>query len=375
MSKMDQEQRIAYLQKNDWSTAPVPKEYRRSDYGVVVTLVGQIIALSGIYIGAGMVGGLTLTQAFIATLLGSCILAVLGGFLSWVGTKTGVGLSMLLRESFGTIGSYIVSVMLLLVAVGFFGYQATFFGATMKLIIRGGDSVKIKNIIPVTGPVITPEMIEYIRKYLSPDTELSTSQIKEGTPSIECEYDEAMAGPDVLRLCKEAEEEGCDGIFINCFGDPAVKAARELVDIPVFGGFEPAMHLVLGLADKIAIVSVMKNVLPMIEGEVARAHLNGRVCCVRSIDIPVEELQQHDRLVKALIEESIDAITADGAQAVALGCTAMVDVAEDVQAGLLEKGYDIPVIEAAQAAVMLLELSAKMGLKQSRITYMRPPQR
>ena len=90
MSKMDQEQRIAYLQKNDWSTAPVPKEYRRSDYGVVVTLVGQIIALSGIYIGAGMVGGLTLTQAFIATLLGSCILAVLGGFLSWVGTKTGL---------------------------------------------------------------------------------------------------------------------------------------------------------------------------------------------------------------------------------------------------------------------------------------------
>lgn len=54
--------------------------------------------------------------------------------------------------------------------------------------------MKIKNIIPVTGPVITPEMIKYIRKYLSPDTELSTSQIKVGTPSIECEYDEAMAG-------------------------------------------------------------------------------------------------------------------------------------------------------------------------------------
>ena len=151
--------------------------------------------------------------------------------------------------------------------------------------------MKIKNIIPVTGPVITPEMIKYIRKYLSPDTELSTSQIKVDTPSIECEYDEAMAGPDVLRLCKEAEAEGCDGIFINCFGDPAVKAARELVNIPVLGGFEPAMHLALGLADKIAIISVMKNVLPMIEGEVAKSHFDGRVCCVRSIDIPVEELQ------------------------------------------------------------------------------------
>lgn len=236
-------------------------------------------------------------------------------------------------------------------------------------------SLVIKNIIPVTGDVITPEMIAYIAKYLSPDTELRTAQIKVGPPSIECEFDEAMAAPDVLRLCKEAEAEGCDGIFINCYGDPAVKAAREYVDIPVFGGFEPSLHLALGLADKVAVITVMDNVLPMIEGNVAKSHFDGRVCCVRSIDIPVEDLQQHDKLVAALIEETVEAIRTDGAQAVSLGCTAMVDVTEDVQKGLLERGYDIPVIEAAQAAVMLLELSAKMGLRQSRITYMRPPER
>ena len=233
----------------------------------------------------------------------------------------------------------------------------------------------IKNIVPVVGDIITPEMVEYTRKYLQPDTELRTVQIKVGPPSIECEYDEAVAAPDVLRLCKEAEEEGCDGIFINCYGDPAVKAAREYVDIPVFGGFEPSLHLALGLADKVAVISVMDNVLPMIEGNIAKAHLDGRVCCVRSIDIPVEDLQQHDKLVAALIRETLEAIREDGAQAVSLGCTAMVDVAEDVQRGLLELGYDIPVIEAAQAAVMLLELEARMGLRQSRITYMRPPER
>ena len=236
-------------------------------------------------------------------------------------------------------------------------------------------SLVIKNIVPVTGDVITPEMVEYIRKYLHPDTELRSTQIKVGPPSIECEFDEAISAPDVLRLCKEAEEEGCHGIFINCFGDPAVRAAREYVNIPVFGGFEPAMHLAMGLADNIAIITVMDNVLPLIEGNVAKAHFNGRVCCVRSIDIPVEDLKDHTKVVAALIAETLDAIKADGAQAVALGCTAMVDVAEDVKAGLLEAGYDIPVIEAAQAAVMLLELSAKMQLKQSRITYMEPPVR
>ena len=151
---MNNEERIAKLVQNDWSTAPVPKEYRRSDYGVVATLVGQIIALSGIYIGASMVGGMTLSEAFLATLCGSAILAVLGGFLSWVGTKTGVGLSMLLRESFGTIGSYIISVMLLFVAVGFFGYQATFFGDTIHAMFPNAGWITSSTVAGVWGGLL-----------------------------------------------------------------------------------------------------------------------------------------------------------------------------------------------------------------------------
>ena len=236
-------------------------------------------------------------------------------------------------------------------------------------------ALKIKNIIPVTGDIITPEMLDYIRKYLSPDTELSTSQIKVGTPSIECAYDEVLCSPDILRLCKEAEEEGCDAIFINCYGDPAVRAAREYVNIPVFGGFEPSMFLCMGLADKIAIVTMMKNVIPLAESNVAKEHFDGRICCVRAIGIPVEELSQHDRVVDALVRESLEAIRVDGGQAISLGCTAMVGVAEDVRDALKKNGYEIPVIEAAQAAVMLLEVEARMHLLQSRITYMRPPEK
>ena len=65
----------------------------------------------------------------------------------------------------------------------------------------------------------------------------------------------------------------------------------------------------------------------------------------------------------------------DGAEAIVLGCTAMVDVTETVQARLHEAGYQIPVLEAAQSAVMLLELTVKMGLHHSRITYMPVPKK
>ncbi len=236
--------------------------------------------------------------------------------------------------------------------------------------------MKLLDIIPVTAPgIITREMEAYITRYLSRDTVMDTVQITQGTLSIECEYDEALCAPDIIARCIAAQEAGYAGVFINCFGDPGVRAARECVDIPVFGGFEPVMHLALGLADRIGIVSVLPNVLPMIRGAVARSHLEGRVVCVRSVDIPVLDLSSHEKLCAALFEESVKAIREDGAEAIVLGCTAMVDVTETVQARLHAAGYLIPVLEAAQSAVMLLELTAKMGLRHSRITYMPPPQK
>lgn len=235
--------------------------------------------------------------------------------------------------------------------------------------------IKIKNVIPVTSDVMTPEMIAYISKYLGPDTVLDSEKLTAGPPSVENEYDEALSAPGVVELCIKAEKEGCDAVFVNCFSEPGVKAARECVRIPVFGGFEPAAHLALGLADKISIITVVPNVVPLMEGNLAKAHLEGRFVSIRNIDIPVKDLQDHEKVCQALLEESLRAIQGDGAQAIVLGCTGFVDVAERIKHDLLAAGYDIPVLEAGQSAVMLCELCAKMGLRQSRLTYMDPPER
>jgi len=236
--------------------------------------------------------------------------------------------------------------------------------------------MKLLDIVPVTAPgLITPEMEAYINKYLSKDTVMDIEQITQGTLSIECEYDEAMCAPDIIARCIAAEKAGYQGVFINCFGDPGVRAARECVSIPVFGGFEPVMLLALGMADRVGIVTVLPNVLPMIRGEIAKTHLGERVVCVRSVNIPVLDLSDHGKLCNALYEESVRAIREDGAEAIVLGCTAIVDAKETVEARLHEAGYQVPVLEAAQSAVMLLELAAKMGLRQSRITYMPVPEK
>jgi len=233
--------------------------------------------------------------------------------------------------------------------------------------------MKILNLIPVIDTGFwTSDMDDYIKKFLLPDTELVNGYLTGGPSSIEGEYDEVLAGPGVVFKCIQAEKDGFDAIFVNCFGDPAVHAAREAVKIPVFGGFEPAVMYALGIADKIGIVTVLPQVVPLIRGNIAKAGLGDRLVSLRYVNIPVLGLHDLDDLVAGLVKESIKAIEEDGAEMILLGCTAMVGVKEQVEESLAEKGYDIILIELAQAALVMLETFVRMGLTQSARTYMPP---
>jgi len=233
--------------------------------------------------------------------------------------------------------------------------------------------MKILNIVPIISDIWTAEHDAYCRKYLLPDTQVETRRLEHGPASIECEYDEVLAMPEILSLCKAAERDGFDAVFINCFGDPGVRAARECVRIPVFGGFEPGIFYSLGIADRIGIVTVLPEVVSMLRGLIAREGLGERVVSIRYVNIPVLDLGGLDKLVIALVEESKKAITEDGAGTICLGCTGMIGVKEAVEAGLKQAGYDVTVIEAAQASLVMCETFARMGLRHSRITYMAPP--
>ena len=115
------------------------------------------------------------------------------------------------------------------------------------------------------------------------------------------------------------------------------------------------------------------NVVPLIERNLRSSGLDRRVTSVRATNIPVLELNDHEKTCEGIAAEAIAAVKEEGAQAVVRGCTGMVAVAEDVKKLLLEQGYDIPVVEAARAAVMTLEMYARLGMKHSLLTYRRPP--
>jgi len=228
--------------------------------------------------------------------------------------------------------------------------------------------LKIMCLDPVTMAA-TKEEGEYMGKFLSKDTELVLDVIDDGPYTIQCEYDEAMSQPHVIESCIKAEKNGIDGIFVNCFGDPGVRAAREVTGIPIFGGFEPVMLTAMGVADRVAIITVLDSVMPLISNNIMKAGFGDRVVSLRNVGIPVADLSDKDKLVPALVSQAEAAIRENRAEVIVLGCTAMIDVAETTEQIIKKKGYDIPVLEPAQTALKYVEMYAQMGISHSRLTY------
>jgi len=229
--------------------------------------------------------------------------------------------------------------------------------------------------MPITQGVFDGKELEVAKRYASEGTEVTCIHLQKGPESIENQYDEAFAVPGVLEEVGKAEEEGYDGVLISCFGDPGLKPARELANIPVVGTAESSMLFASALGQRFSIITVLRDVVPLMKDN-ARVLGIEKLAAIRYIDIPVLALENEEKLLKALYDESLKAVQHDGAHVIVIGCTGMVDVAWSLYKMLKEeKGYDVPVIDPAVISLKFLESLISLGLKQSKLTYMTPSEK
>jgi len=232
--------------------------------------------------------------------------------------------------------------------------------------------MRIKIIVPITSDVFNEEIRREVESYGGPGVEFDVENLDYGPASIECEYDEALAVPDILNKVQKAADEGFDGVVVDCFGDPGVNAARELVRIPVYGGFEPSVLLAAGLGQRLGVVTVLPNVVPMLEDLTKKLGMTDKLVSIRYVNIPVLELGDKAKLEDAIFQQSLEAIQKDNVHVIILGCTGMMGMAKNLEERLKAPGYEVPVIDPAWAAVKMVETYVSMGLKHSRLTYMAP---
>lgn len=228
--------------------------------------------------------------------------------------------------------------------------------------------------IQVIIPILKNEVFEEITyKELGvakrKDVELSVVSIEKGPASIESAYDEELAAPWILQKVKEAEKSGFDAVIIDCMGDPALNAAREIVKIPVIGPCQASMAIASTLCDKFSVVTVLKRLLPLFRRKVKEYGFDAKVASIRSVEVPVLELEEKRSEVKAkLLAESKKALYEDGAGTIILGCTGMVGMAVELQ-----EAIGISVIDPAVASIKLAECLVDMKISHSKLEYPEPP--
>lgn len=236
--------------------------------------------------------------------------------------------------------------------------------------------MKIRVVIPSITKEYEASGLEQYSPAARADTELSVALLDRGPASIESRYDEAVAVPEVVRKAMEAEKDGVDAVIIDCMADPGLEAAREMVSIPVVGPAETAMHVAAMLGHRFSIIIVLDSAASMFEDHVSRIGVAERLASVRAVNIPVLELGDTERVIKALTEQSAMAVTDDGAHVIVFGCTGMIGLAGEVKGGLEDLGIpDVPVIDPAFLAVKVAEAFVDMGLSHSKRTYPHPPQK
>lgn len=230
--------------------------------------------------------------------------------------------------------------------------------------------IRVLVVIPILkNPALEEVTRREVEQIQDETLEVSIVSLERGPASIESEFDDRIASPWVLEKVKEAEANGYDAVFLDCMGDIALNAAKEIVRIPVVGPCQATMAMASMLGDRFSVVTILENVVPLFWRKAREYGFIQNLASVRSVEVPVLELDtKRDLVKKKLVEESKVAVERDGADVIILGCTGMVGMARDVQ-----EAVGVPVIDPVPVSIKLAKIMAELRLIHSSKAYPKPP--
>lgn len=221
------------------------------------------------------------------------------------------------------------------------------------------------------GPLGAPELERrraLLEGWAAPGTVVEVADSPGGPLSIESHVEEALCVPPMIRALQRRTPQA-DAVIVGCFGDPGIDALREVLDAPVVGPFEAAMHLGAQLGARVGVVTVLDSVVPVLDHLVRGMGQSQRYAGATAIDVPVLELRSDPSGVASRVLEGGRRMIDRGADVLVLGCMSLAFL------GMAERSagpLGVPVINPARCALKTAESLAAQQLLQSRRTYARP---
>ena len=210
---------------------------------------------------------------------------------------------------------------------------------------------------PNTSTSMTDRLSKVARAAAPSGVVIEPATATRGFPYIASRVEAQVAGAIALediaaRL--ERDEEPVDGIIVAAFGDPGVRAARELFDVPVVGMAEAAIVSATLVGDRFAVVTFTPLMRRWYLDCVHDSGLGGR--CTGVVTLPRQALEIDavaERLSAELEALASACIVDDMADSVILGGAPLAGLASRLQPGVPGPLID-PVTVAVGQAITLV---------------------
>jgi Asp/Glu/hydantoin racemase len=211
-----------------------------------------------------------------------------------------------------------------------------------------------------------------------PGTEVHLHSMPEGvygghTPAevVIYPYIASLHAQFILDNALRAQAEGYDVFALSSVQDPAIEEARSLVDIPVVGYGEAAMHFACLLGSRFVIIAFGERFDQMLDLRIKRLGLSERA-------LPTMLME---RTTFADVGKGLDDATARNA--IALGAEAIIPGQLYLSEAIVRAGVtridEVPIVDGLAAVVKMAEVMAdfkKLGISVTRRGYLhaQPPQ-
>lgn len=112
----------------DYALSPVPREKRRSWLTLFAEWIGFTAVIGCMYTGVALGANVPFSQALRALIIGNILLVVMMTLTAYIGARSGLSTTPLLRFTAGRYGAALFSVVVAIPSVGWFGMQCGMFG-------------------------------------------------------------------------------------------------------------------------------------------------------------------------------------------------------------------------------------------------------
>lgn len=211
---------------------------------------------------------------------------------------------------------------------------------------------------PNTSVAVTEAMAVVAREAAGAGTEIKPATARFGARVIGTRSEMAVAEHASLSLLA-AEADGCDAVIIAASLDSALRAAREMLDVPVLGLTESVLHVACLHGVLFGAVTTSGRSAATLREMIELYGLAGRCAGIGTLATTPLAILADPAAMAVGVSEAVARLAEQGADVVVLIGAVMAGMPALVSAA-------VPVLEGVSCAVVLAEAMVRLGVAKGR---------